>query len=141
MAGSGGQPIKVLVAGDNGGVRELVVTVLGSRGWTTLEAEDGDEAVRLIDRDFHAIDLLVTDIVMPGVDGLEVLARARARRPDLPVLVMSVTNRRELPYGSIGSDVIFLQKPFTVQELIEATDIALSSMPDAAMATTAIPEV
>ena len=97
--------------------------------------------MRLIDRDFHAIDLLVTDIVMPGVDGLEVLARARARRPDLPVLVMSVTNRRELPYRSIGSDVIFLQKPFTVQELMEATDIALSSMPEAVMAETAIPDV
>jgi hypothetical protein len=54
---------------------------------------------------------------------------------------MSVTNRRELPHGSIGSDVIFLQKPFTVRELIEATEMALSAAPGAAMAPTAIPEV
>jgi two-component system, cell cycle sensor histidine kinase and response regulator CckA len=141
MAGNGGQPTTVLVADDNDGVRELVVMILGRRGWTTLEAADGHEAVHLIDRAFQTIDLLVTDIVMPRVGGLEVLARARARRPDLPVLVMSVTNRQELPHGSIGSDVIFLQKPFTVQELIEATEMALSAAPDVAMAQTSIPEV
>jgi hypothetical protein len=133
-------PRTVLVADDNDGVRELVMMILGRRGWTTLEAADGHEAVDLIDRDYQTIDLLVTDIEMPRVGGLEVLARARARRPGLPVLVMSVTNRRDLPDGSIGSDVVFLQKPFTVQELIKATDIALSSEPEAAGGQTDIPE-
>jgi CheY-like chemotaxis protein len=141
MVGDGGQPITVLVAEDNDGVRELVVMILGRRGWTTLEAADGHEAVHLIDRDYQTIDLLVTDIVMPRVGGLEVAVRARARRPELPVVVMSVTNRRELPPGSIASDVIFLQKPFTVQELIEATEMALNAGPGVAMAQTSIPEV
>jgi CheY-like chemotaxis protein len=130
----------VLVADDNNGVRELVVTILGRRGWRTLEAADGHEAVLLIDRDYATIDLLVTDIEMPRVSGLEVTVRARALRPELPVVMMSVSNPRQLPPGSIASDVIFLQKPFTMQELIDAIDAALSAAPDASTAQTDIPE-
>jgi CheY-like chemotaxis protein len=130
----------VLVADDNDGVRELVVTILGRRGWTTLEAADGHEAVLLIDRHYQKIDLLVTDIEMPRVSGLDVAVRARARRPGLPVVVMSVTNPRQLPPGSIADDVLFLQKPFTMQGLMDAIDAALSAAPDASMAQTDVPE-
>ena len=131
-------PGTVLVAEDHEGVRELVSMFLGRRGWTILEAADGHEAMHLIDRDYQAIDLLVLDIVMPRVSGIEVAVRALARRPGIPVVLMSATPRGDLPPGAIGRDVIFLQKPFTIQQLTAAIDVALSraGVPLAEPATT-----
>lgn len=121
----------VLIAEDNEGVRALVALVMAKRGWTTLEAADGHEAAHLIDREYQTIDLLISDIVMPRVGGLELAVKALSRRSRLPVVLMSVTNRRDLPPGSIGNGIVFLQKPFTAMDLASAAEAALRVVEDA----------
>jgi CheY-like chemotaxis protein len=78
----------ILVVGDQAEVRRLVVRQLTSLGYRVLEAENAQTAFQALRTD-APIDLLFTDIVMPGVSGLEVAAAARQARPDLRVLLTS----------------------------------------------------
>jgi len=88
--------IRALVADDEEGVRAVVREVLEGQGLEVSEAPDGDEAARLIGREsFH---LLVTDLKMPGLDGLAVLERARAAAPEMEVVVLTA-------HGTVDSAV------------------------------------
>jgi DNA-binding NtrC family response regulator len=64
---------------------------------------------------------------MPGMGGLELMALARARRPDLAVILASGTNRWELPPDRINGSVTLLEKPFTIAQLIEAVERVLGT--------------
>lgn len=75
----------ILVVDDETDVRELVATVLADAGHSVLTAQDGTEAIELIDR-MPAIDLVFTDLVMPRMDGIELGDMARARRPEIKIL-------------------------------------------------------
>jgi CheY-like chemotaxis protein len=75
----------ILVVDDETDVRELVAAVLADAGHAVLTAQDGTEAIELIDRT-PAIDLVFTDLVMPRMDGIELADMARARRPEIKIL-------------------------------------------------------
>jgi DNA-binding NtrC family response regulator len=120
-------PRTILVAEDDEGVRQLVLTALRRAGFGTLAAADGREAMVLLEADNPVVDALVSDVNMPGMGGLELLALARAARPNLAVILASGTDRWELPSHRIDGGVTLLEKPFTVAQLIQAIEGALDS--------------
>jgi two-component system, cell cycle sensor histidine kinase and response regulator CckA len=115
----------ILVAEDDDGVRQLILVALQRSGHTVLGTANGREAMAMLSREDVAIDLLVSDVNMPGVGGLELLAFARARRPDLPAILASGTNRWELPPERLEGDVTLLEKPFSIVDLVRAVGDAL----------------
>ena len=108
----------ILIVEDEDGVRALVRHVLAQRGYTMLEASSQCEADRVEAGHRGVIDLLVTDVVMPGVRGPELAKRMLDRRPGLKVLYMSGYSEEMMASGDLAAaGVAFLQKPFTPTEL------------------------
>jgi nitrogen-specific signal transduction histidine kinase/CheY-like chemotaxis protein len=106
----------ILVVEDEQSVREIVRESLEASGYRLLEAANGAKALEIAER--QAIDLLVTDVVMPGFGGRELVERLRARRPELRALYMSgYTDDAVVRHGVMAEAVSFLQKPFTVEGL------------------------
>jgi two-component system cell cycle sensor histidine kinase/response regulator CckA len=113
----------ILVAEDEAVVREMVVASLERLGYRVVAASTGEEAVRLIDRLGEEIDLLLSDVVMPGMSGPDLYDRARRTRPDLRAIFMSgytaLSIGRPIPEG-----VTLLEKPFSgarLDEVVRAT--------------------
>lgn len=110
----------ILVAEDDTEVRELLVRALQAAGHTVLAAADGEAAAALAAGSGAAIDMLVTDVLMPRCDGRELADRLRRTRPDLPVLFVSgYTNRALVGASALPPGTAFLGKPFTRQVLQE----------------------
>ncbi|MEO6666200.1 MAG: response regulator, partial [Nitrospiria bacterium] len=108
----------VLVAEDEAGVRALVQNVLTDHGYTVIASGSGDEAEGLAAEFPHLIDLLLTDVVMPGLKGPELARRLTARRPGLRVLYMSgYTEEAVGSFQSPDGDARILRKPFTPADL------------------------
>lgn len=116
----------VLVVDDEEGLRDLVCRTLQEEGYLTLEAAHGAEALELVERASKPVDLVVTDVVMPGMDGRELGRRLGQSRPSLPILYMSAYDVNDIfQRGSQPGSAPFLQKPFprdglltTVQRLL-----------------------
>ena len=116
----------VLVVEDSEPLRELVFETLESMGYTALVAKDGNQAIRLCNQFTGKIDLLLSDVVMPKMNGPEVMRRIKDYRPDIAVLFMSgYTNDVMLRHGFSNSDVSFIQKPFSAAELMHKVREAL----------------
>lgn len=108
----------ILVVEDEPAVRALVRDTLRSRGYRVLEANDGMEALLLVSQYRDAIDLLLTDIVMPQMGGRELAEHLRGQSPDLKVMFMSgYTDDEILKHGVVAARVEFMQKPFTPHAL------------------------
>jgi CheY-like chemotaxis protein len=108
----------VLVVEDEEGVRELVRRVLVRHGYRVLEARHGMDALREAERHPDRIHLLLTDVVMPEMSGLQLAATLRERRPELQVLYMSGYTEEEIIRRGTGeSGLVLLQKPFAGDEL------------------------
>ncbi|MCZ7525320.1 MAG: PAS domain S-box protein [Acidimicrobiia bacterium] len=112
-----GRSERVLVVEDDVAVRALVRQVLERHGFRVLVAADGDEAERIARRE--PVDLLVSDVVLPGRRGPELAEALRARRPGLPVVLMSgyLGEAAGLP-EDLASDGGLLAKPFRPEELV-----------------------
>ena len=108
----------ILVVEDSAGVRDLTRTVLVRQGYTVLIATRGDEAIATIDEVEGRIDLLVTDVVMPGLSGFALAAAAREMVPGLRTLFLSGYSEEALgPEARISGPDSFLAKPFTPDAL------------------------
>lgn len=104
----------ILLVEDDAAVRRSVRRILTSFGYQILEATNGNEALRVSDRHAGRIDLLLSDLVMPGLSGREVAQKLRERRPDLRVVFISGYDQGQLPGGdSEGAGVVLFRKPFT----------------------------
>jgi two-component system, cell cycle sensor histidine kinase and response regulator CckA len=111
----------VLVVDDESAVRGLVARALAARGFVPLEARNGIEAVELYASYRSHIVLVITDVEMPVMDGLEAIDRMRELSPGVRAVVMSGANRElDIP------DCPFLPKPFTLAELMERVEQALA---------------
>lgn len=118
----------VLVVDDERGVRDLVCRTLQDEGYRTLEAAHGGEALEMVEGGSETIDLVVTDVVMPGMDGRELGRRLAQSRPALPILYMSAYNVDDIFWrGSPRSSAPFLQKPFPPDGLINSVEQLLRS--------------
>jgi len=111
----------VLLVEDEVVVRRLVAELLESDGYTVLQAGDGPSALELLRRHPGAVDLLVTDVVMPGMSGPEVVQAVTAMRPGTHVLYTSGYTDTALDHhGVLEPGTAFLQKPFGSQELLRS---------------------
>jgi DNA-binding response OmpR family regulator len=108
----------ILVVEDERPVRELVGDVLRLQGYKVLTAEDGQTALQMADAHSGHIDLVVVDIVIPGMHVKELVDRLTAARPALKLLYISgFTGDLVGQHGLVRIDTNFLQKPFTVDGL------------------------
>ncbi len=108
----------VLLVEDEESVRELVRETLAARGYKVLEAENGESGLLVAEAYGDGIDILITDVVMPGMGGRELAKRLLQMRPTLGVLYLSgYTEDTILHQGVLGPGTAFLQKPFTLQNL------------------------
>jgi two-component system, cell cycle sensor histidine kinase and response regulator CckA len=103
----------ILVVEDDEAVRRLICALLAQSGFETLEAGDGREALALWDARAEEIRLLLTDVVMPHMDGRELALRVRSDRPDIQVVFMSGYSDDPV-LAELGYErTFFLSKPFT----------------------------
>ncbi len=111
-------PAKVLLVEDNGHMRASTESLLKALGHDVLVASDGDTALRLLAEEQPALDLLITDVVMPGLSGPQLLSRIREERDDLRCLFISgYTDNVILRHGLDQERSDFLQKPFTARSI------------------------
>ncbi|HVO18157.1 MAG TPA: response regulator [Anaeromyxobacter sp.] len=109
----------VLVVEDDGGVRRLVHRVLEPAGYTVLSAPSGPDAFRLQERRAGPVHLLLTDVVLPAMDGAAVAERFRVLQPGIRVLFMSGYPGRAPSSPDVsGRDLWLLRKPFTAADLL-----------------------
>jgi two-component system, cell cycle sensor histidine kinase and response regulator CckA len=108
----------VLLVEDEESVRQLVRETLESKGYKVLEADNGEAALQIVSGYSGKIDMLITDVVMPGMSGRELSARLCASYPLTKVLYLSgYTEDAIVHEGVVDPDTAFLQKPFTLQML------------------------
>jgi len=108
----------VLVTEDEGEVRNLVGQILKNQGYEVLEAANGGEALMICERHRGAIDLLMTDVVMPVMSGRELADRLLLLHPEMKVLYMSgYTDDAIVRHGILEEGVHFIPKPFSVESL------------------------
>jgi PAS domain S-box-containing protein len=104
----------ILLVEDQEEVRTLITRILVDRGYVVLAATNGDQALELLQQHPHGIQLLLTDVVMPGLNGRELAQRVTAARDGLSVLYVSgYTGEAVLRHGLLEPGVAFLHKPFT----------------------------
>jgi len=108
----------ILVVEDEEPIRKLVRAVLESRGYNLLLARDGEEAIAISEGHKGPINIMLTDLVMPGLSGLELARRLAPKRPEMKMLYMSgYTDDTVVRNGLLESSVAFIQKPFTPDAL------------------------
>jgi two-component system cell cycle sensor histidine kinase/response regulator CckA len=118
----------ILVVEDDELIRSCIVAPLTRAGYEVLSAGNGVEGARVFERHSEALDLLVTDISMPGMLGTDLARFARKIRPDIKVIFASgsihleETNPQTYIQGSV-----FLSKPFTIEELLRTVKEILGS--------------
>jgi PAS domain S-box-containing protein len=117
----------ILVVEDDSMVRRYVVTQIENLGYTTLEAANAAEALKIIDT--ARIDLLFTDVIMPGtMNGRQLVEEALKRKPSLKVLYTSgYTENAIVHHGRLDSGVLLLAKPYRKSELARMLRLALAS--------------
>ena len=110
----------ILLVEDDDAVRAVTRRALSRFGYSVLTAEGGQEAIRIAEEHPEAIKLLLTDIMMPGMNGVEVAAQVGEIRPGIRVFYMSGYADQDLVrQGLLTPGTRFLQKPFTPQELAD----------------------
>ncbi|AWU97951.1 response regulator [Azospirillum ramasamyi] len=110
-------PLRVLVVDDEPPIRRFLRTSLSAQGYDIIEAEDGSKAIEDVRR--RSPDLLVLDLGLPGIDGLEVIRRLRGSGVTLPIIVLSsrVDEAGKVEALDLGADD-YVTKPFGVEELL-----------------------
>jgi len=116
----------ILLVEDDPAVRQLSERILTTAGYRVLIGVDGDHALDVAS-EHTGIDLLVTDVIMPGMNGQQLADRLTEALPGLPVLFMSAYTRGVLTHTEENGIVAFLDKPFTAAELTEKVRSVLDS--------------
>jgi two-component system, cell cycle sensor histidine kinase and response regulator CckA len=118
----------VLVVEDAKALRGLICEALSASGCRVLSARDGREASRIVNERKGAIDLLLTDVIMPGMSGPALAKQVRALRPQTKILYMSGYSGEFLP-EMLAPGVSFIQKPFTIADLARKIRKLLADKP------------
>ncbi len=119
----------ILLVEDEEGLRQLNARGLASRGYTVLEAGNGVEAIEVLEKYDGKVDLVVSDVVMPEMDGPTLLRELRSRIPTLKIIFVSGyaedAFQKHLPAD--GSQFAFLAKPFTLKQLVNEVKETLAA--------------
>jgi CheY-like chemotaxis protein/anti-sigma regulatory factor (Ser/Thr protein kinase) len=123
-------PRTLLLVDDDSSIHQLVQAMLQDSRWEIDCASNGDEALQRLQS--RRYDLILTDILMPGMDGLTLLSNLRNRYPDARVVVMTLKNTPEHVLGSLRRDATgYISKPFSRDGLMATLENALSASPAA----------
>jgi PAS domain S-box-containing protein len=125
---------RILLVEDEPAVRAIAARMLQKAGYEVVEARDGEEGLRVAEREIGQLDLLLTDVVMPRLSGPELATRLRALRPELPVIYCSGYLTGTLT-DVLGPGEMILTKPFTSAELLAAISATLHPAGDGQAAT------
>jgi len=107
----------ILVVDDEAGVRVMIARMLSLAGYQVVSAQSGEEALEIV-KDYAApLELVLTDVRMPGMSGPELVEELLKVRPGIRVMYMSAYSRDVLPAGARDTDIPFLTKPFTMRTL------------------------
>ena len=116
---------KILVADDEQKIRKLVSDILRKSGYDVVEAEDGDEAFRIFQADKNNIDLLILDIMMPGLNGWEVCRKVR-EISDVPVMMLTARSEEfDMLTGYENGADEYVTKPFSLVVLVKRVEALL----------------
>ena len=113
----------ILVVDDENLMLTMAETILGEFGYQVLTANSGQKALQILAQPKQQLDLMITDLVMPGMDGRALIESLRKMEPDLPVICMSGYVMPEDQLAGSGC----LQKPFTTTELLLKVKAALTT--------------
>jgi CheY-like chemotaxis protein len=120
----------VLLAEDEESLRELIGELLEASGYQVLAAEDPTKAIETAERHGGVIHLLLTDVLMPGMNGRELAQRVRELRPDIRVLYMSGHTEDSIAQsGLLEPGALLISKPFTQESLARKVREALGPRP------------
>ena len=115
---------QILLADDDPSVREFVKRALVHQGHSVTSADDGNQALDCLGS--RPFDLMITDVVMPGLDGIELSERASAKCPEMKTLVITgYADQQQRAAVSAGGIDSILIKPFTLQQICSAANAAL----------------
>jgi DNA-binding NtrC family response regulator len=118
----------ILLVEDDSAVRQVAKRILRAEGYDVLEARDGEDALALSTLHAGTIDAVITDAVMPGITGAELLDRICAQRPGCKAILMSgYTNDEMTRRGISSSEVTFVQKPFSIEDFARIVRLSLDS--------------
>jgi two-component system cell cycle sensor histidine kinase/response regulator CckA len=121
----------VLVVEDEASVPALICRVLRGLGYIVLEAPDGRQALSIAGQYNGDIHLVLTDVVMPNMNGGDLVRRLRSGRPDIKVLYASgYTDNAIVHHGMLDADVAFLLKPFSVKNLAQKVREVIDNQPE-----------
>lgn len=116
---------RILLVEDEDAVRTFSTRALTNKGYQVLGAESGEAALSLLEQqDIKTIDLLITDVMMPGMDGPTMAKKIREMSPDLKIIFISGYTEDRLK-DHMGANIFFLPKPFTLKQLAEKVKEAL----------------
>jgi CheY-like chemotaxis protein len=118
------QPHRLLIVDDDPSIHELVEAMLAGTKWSTGSAYSGEEALAQLETGSY--DILLADILMPGMDGLELLGQLRTLHPSIPVVMMTVKNTPDHILGSLRREAAaYVSKPFSRETLLTTLPNAL----------------
>lgn len=118
----------ILVVDDDAEIRGLLDTLLRRRGMKVLTASDGLEGLTLFERHMERIQVILLDLTMPGMNGLEVSKAIRALRPDVPIIISSgVVEEVTFEHSQRPRSVALLQKPYNTEILYAAIEAAVAA--------------
>jgi len=111
---------RLLVVDDEDILRSLAIDMLTSLGYETLPAADGLRAIDILEKEKNTIDLVLLDMIMPRLGGVETFHRLRTIAPDIPIVIVSGYTRDEHAQELLGEGACgFIQKPYRMEELLE----------------------
>lgn len=117
-------PATILIVDDERSIAEIMQDILESRGYRVLAATTSEQALALL-RDSQPIDLLLTDVVMPQMPGVELARLVQERWPACRVMFMSAYSPQDLASQGLPAELVVLNKPIALPVLIDAVGIAL----------------
>jgi len=118
-------PATILIVDDESSITEIIQDILESRGYRVLAATNPERALALLREEPQPIDLLLTDVVMPQMPGVELARLVQERWPACRVILMSGYFPQDLAARGLPADSVVLNKPIPIPALIDAVGIAL----------------
>jgi len=109
----------VFVIDDEEIIRTMATDMLTDSGYEVISARDGEEALELFRESAHKIDIVLLDMIMPGLGGSEIFDLLRQINPDVKVIFSSGFSAEELPHGLLQQGTTdFIEKPYRIDELL-----------------------